>query len=144
MGKGEGWVSDKELATTVYSDYICLNYIDFLSASCKKRWSFVDAIYGVMPIFGMVTKNSPDLPDAPSDRLKALALQIISTQVSDEINIARLITLAEQQHIEQFDILLPYPLSEQQLETIRLEYVKPLNLRQHDDRLTIHMRTFSH
>ncbi len=137
-------MSDKELPTAVRDDCICLNYIDFLSASCKKRWGFVDAIYGVMPIFGMVTKNSPDLPGVPSERLKALALQIISTQVSDEINIARLITLAEQQHIEQFDILLPYPLSEQQLKTIRLEYVKPLHLEQHDDRLIINMPALSH
>lgn len=137
-------MSDKEQASTGRDDHICLNYIDFLAASCKKRWRFVDAIYGVMPIFGMVTKNSPDLPGVPSERLKALALQIISTQVSDEINIARLITLAEQQHIERFEILLPYPLSERQLETIREEYVKPLSLKQDDDRLTIAMPAFSH
>jgi len=142
--KGEKRVSDKELAITGAESPVCLNYIDFLAASCKKRWSFVDAIYGVMPIFGMVTKNSPDLPGAPSERLKALALQIISTQVSDEINIARLITLAEQQQIERFEILLPYPLSEQQLAAIREEYVKPLSLEQHDDRLTIAMPALSH
>ncbi|WP_414148750.1 hypothetical protein ACMGGR_09550 [Erwinia sp. BNK-24-b] len=137
-------MTDKELALKERDSYICLNYIDFLSSSCKKRWSFVDAIYGVMPIFGMVTKNSPDLPTAPSERLKALALQIISTQVSDEINIARLITLAEQQHIERFEILLPYPLSQQQLDVIREEYVKPLTLEQHDDRLAVSMLAFSH
>jgi len=137
-------VTDKEQASTGRDCHICLNYIDFLAASCKKRWSFVDAIYGVMPIFGMVTKNSPDPACPPSERLKALALQIISTQVSDEINIARLITLAEQQHIERFEILLPYPLSDQQLDAIRKEYVKPLSLEQHDDRLTIAMPAFSH
>lgn len=137
-------MSDKELASAVHSDPICLNYIDFLSASCKKRWRFVDAIYGVLPIFGMVTKNSPDLMQPPSERLKALALQIISTQVSDEINIARLITLAEQQRIRLFDILLPYPLSEAQLEAIRQEYVKPLELQQSQDRLTVRIPHFSH
>lgn len=104
----------------------------------------MDAIFGVIPIFGMVTRNSRDLPEVPSERLKALALQIISTQVSDEINIARLITLAEQQHIEQFDILLPYTLSEHQLEMIRHEYVKPLTLQQDGDRLTITIPNFSH
>lgn len=137
-------MSDKEWAGAACSDYICLNYIDFLAASCKKRWRFVDAIYGVLPIFGMVTKESPDLPHAPSERLKALALQIISTQVSDEINIARLITLAKQQQIRQFDILLPYTLSDQQLDAIQKEYVKPLTLQQHDDRLTVNMPTLSH
>lgn len=137
-------MSDKEQVSALHSNHICLNYTDFLSASCKKRWSFVDAIYGVMPIFGMVTKNSPDLPTAPSERLKALALQIISTQVSDEINIARLITLAEQQHINAFDILLPYTLSDQQLDAIRMEYVKPLNLNQQNDCLTVRVPAFSH
>jgi len=143
-GKGEQRVTDKELVSAVHSDHICLNYIDFLAASCKKRWSFVDAIYGVMPIFGMVTRKSQDLPGTPYERLKALALQIISTQVSDEINIARLITLAEQQHIAQFDILLPYPLSEQQLAEIHQEYIKPLSLEQYDDRLTVIIPVFSY
>ena len=137
-------MSDKTVACAGKSDYICLNYIDFLAESCKKRWSFMEAIYGVIPFFGLVTRNTRDLPQAPSERLKVLALQIISTQVSDEINIARLITLAEQQHIHQFDILLPYPLSDQQLDLIRQEYVKPLNLEQHDDRLTVTLPAYSH
>lgn len=121
-----------------HSNPICLNYIDFLSASCKKRWSFVDAIYGVIPFFGMITRKPADLPRVSSpERLKDLALQIISTQVSDEINIARLITLAQQQQIDHFDILLPYPLSEQQMVTIRQEYARPLQLAQYDDRLNV-------
>ncbi|KOC90237.1 hypothetical protein [Winslowiella iniecta] len=137
-------MSEKELASAGYSDRICFNYMDFLSASCKKRWSFVDAIYGVLPIFGMVTRNPDNHQPASSERLKELALQIISTQVSDEINIARLITLAEQQQINQLDILLPYTLSAQQLEAIQLEYRKPLNLIQHNDRLSIHFLPTAH
>lgn len=131
-------MSDKKRVAAEYSNPICLNYIDFLSASCKKRWSFVDAIYGVIPFFGMITRKPADLPRASSpERLKDLALQIISTQVSDEINIARLITLAQQQQIDHFDILLPYPLSEQQMVSIRQEYARPLQLTQFDDRLNV-------
>ncbi|WP_275556230.1 hypothetical protein [Mixta sp. Marseille-Q2659] len=137
-------MSDKQLASAVINDRICFNYTDFLAASCKKRWSFVDAIYGVMPIFGMVTRNPADSQRPPSERLKELALQIISTQVSDEINIARLITLAEQQHIAQFDILLPYPLSSEQLDAIHREYRKPLSLSQQEERLTIQFPTAPH
>ncbi len=86
----------------------------------------------------MITRKPADLPRASSpERLKDLALQIISTQVSDEINIARLITLAQQQQIDHFDILLPYPLSEQQMVTIRQEYARPLQLAQYDDRLNV-------
>lgn len=128
---------DKELASAVYRDRICFNYSDFLSASCKKRWSFMDAIYGVLPIFGMVTRKSAHSLQASEDQLKELALQIISTQVSDEINIARLITLAEQQQICRFDIQLPYPLSDKQLEAIHEEYRKPVALTQQDDLLCV-------
>ncbi len=137
-------VSDKELASAIDSDRICFNYSDFLSASCKKRWSFVDAIYGVLPIFGMVTRKSAHSVQASNEQLKELALQIISTQVSDEINIARLITLAEQQQIGRFTIQLPYPLSAQQLEAIHHEYRKPLNLSQRDDLLCILIPGVSH
>lgn len=139
-------MSDKAPETAGIGSRICFNYIDFLSASCKKRWSFVDAIYGVLPIFGMVTRKPTTAPQANGDRLrlKELALQIISTQVSDEINIARLITLAEQQQIAQFDILLPYALSEKQLALIQQEYDKPLELSQQDERLTILIPAVSH
>lgn len=130
-------MSEEKLASAEYSDRICLNYIDFLSASCKKRWSFVDAIYGVIPFFGMITRKSATSLPSSSEPLKDLALQIISTQVSDEINIARLITLAQQQQIGQFDILMPYPLSESQLVAIRQEYARPLDLEQLDDRLIV-------
>lgn len=130
-------MSEEKLASAEYSDRICLNYIDFLSASCKKRWSFVDAIYGVIPFFGMITRKSATSLPSSSEPLKDLALQIISTQVSDEINIARLITLAQQQQIGQFDILMPYPLSESQLVAIRQEYARPLDLEQLDDRLSV-------
>jgi len=102
-------VFDKELASAVYRDRICFNYSDFLSASCKKRWSFVDAIYGVLPIFGMVTRKSAHSLQASEDQLKELALQIIST----------------------------YPLSDKQLEAIHEEYPKPVALTQQDDLLCV-------
>ncbi|MCK8175759.1 hypothetical protein [Erwinia amylovora] len=135
---------EKKPASVGYSSPICLNYIDFLSASCKKQWRFVDAIYGVIPFFGMITRKPADMPQPSAERLKALALQIISTQVSDEINIARLITLARQQQLEQFDILLPYLLSEQQLDAIHQEYARPFDLQQHDDRLSVNILPMAH
>ncbi|MBD8161677.1 hypothetical protein [Erwinia persicina] len=130
-------VSEEKLASAQYSDRICLNYTEFLSASCKKRWSFVDAIYGVIPFFGMITRKPASEPQTSEAPLKDLALQIISTQVSDEINIARLITLAHQQQIDTFDIQLPYPLSENQLTAIRQEYARPVDLEQQDERLSV-------
>ncbi len=132
-------MSDDKLASGADNQRICFNYSDYLSASCKKHWSFVDAIYGVLPIFGMVTRKSArnSNSETEAELFKAMALQIISTQVSDEINIARLIALAEQQKIVSFEIQLPYPLSELQLAGIHDEYRKPLTLRQYDDCLNI-------
>ena len=97
-----------------------------------------------MPIFGMVTRKSAHRLQGSDDPLKELALQIISTQVSDEINIARLITLAEQQKISRFDIQLPYPLSAEQLDAIHHEYSRPLNLTQQDDLLCVSIPVQSH
>ncbi|OON41152.1 hypothetical protein BTJ39_04060 [Izhakiella australiensis] len=130
-------MSDRKLLSSASRDPICINYLDFLAASCKKRWSFVDAIYGVMPIFGMVTKNPTKKAQNRTDDLRELALQVLSTQVSDEINIVRLITLAEQLQIASFDILLPYTLSEQQIDIIRAEYVKPVSMQLRGDNLSI-------
>lgn len=137
-------MSETELAAIGHNDPVCINYIDFLSASCRKRWSFVDAIYGVIPFFGIVTRKTAAAPRAVPENLKDLALQIISTQVSDEINIVRLITLAGQQQIERVEILLPYTLSDAQLATIRQEYGRPLELQQRDDCLYITLPPLSH
>lgn len=136
---------EKKQASAENGSPVCLNYTDFLSASCKKKWRFVDAIFGVIPFFGMITRKPADDISLPSaERLKELALQIISTQVSDEINIARLITLARQQGIEQFDILLPYLLSQQQMDAVHQEYARPLNMEQHDDRLSVSIPQLAH
>ena len=132
-------MSDKNMNLVGDHEHTCFNYTHFLAASCKKRWRFWDAIYGVMPVFGMVTRNSGSRQQSPAEYLKGLALQIISTQVSDEINIARLIKLAEQQRIARFDILLPYALSDRQIDAIRCEYHKPVHLFQHDECLSIRL-----
>ncbi|WP_139308802.1 hypothetical protein [Pantoea sp. 1.19] len=112
--------------------------MDFLAATCNKRWSFVDAIYGVMPIFGMVTKGSSRRRCGP-EQLKEQAMQILSPQVSDAINLARLIALAAAQHITRFDILLPYPLSDEQLHALRQEYARPVTLTLHEERLQVEL-----
>lgn len=116
---------------------LCFNYSGLLSASCKKKWRFIDAIYGVLPIFGVVTRKAACNRLQTAEHFKELSLQIISTQVGDEINIARLLILAQQQNISQFDIQLPYALSAKQLSHIRDEYRKPVTLLQQDDYLQV-------
>lgn len=112
-------MNSNHLASIARSEKICFDYMDFLSASCRKHWRFVDAIYGVMPIFGMVLKSRVTTSQTRKEQLKELALQVVSTQVSDETNIVRLIDLAQQQGLTVFDIQLPYALETQQLAAIQ-------------------------
>ncbi|TCL02531.1 MULTISPECIES: hypothetical protein [Sodalis] len=130
-----------QLDAGVQGESFCFDYTHYLSASCKKRWSFIDAIYGVMPIFGIVTKTPPVHSHTHQEQLKALALQVLSTQVNDETNIIRLIALAEQQGIFRFEIRLPYALEKGQLGAIQHEFGDHLSLQQHDERLSIQLTT---
>lgn len=43
-------MSGEHVSAPQCSGKVCFDYTEFLAASCKKHWSFVDAIYGVMPI----------------------------------------------------------------------------------------------
>lgn len=111
--------------------------MDFLSASCRKHWRFVDAIYGVMPIFGMVLKSRVTTSQTRKEQLKELALQVVSTQVSDETNIVRLIDLAQQQGLAVFDIQLPYALEAQQLAAIQKECAEGIAITLVGERMTV-------
>lgn len=121
----------------VHGERVCLDYMDFLSASCKKQWRFVDAIYGVMPIFGMVLKSGAAESQTRKEQLKALALQVVSTQLSDETNIIRLIDLARQQQLAVFDIQLPYALDAEQLAAIEKKCANRVVVTQTGERITI-------
>lgn len=130
-------MNSSHLAPVARSEKICFDYMDFLSASCKKQWRFVDAIYGVMPFFGMVLKSQASASQTRKEQLKALALQVVSTQVSDETNIVRLIDLAQQQGLAVFDIKLPYALDKQQLAAIQQECVEGVIISQVGERMSI-------
>lgn len=130
-------VAESTSTLTTDNACMCFNYSSLLLACCKKKWRFVDAIYGVLPIFGVVTRKSAANQLKAAEYFKELSLQVISTQVSDEINIARMLVLAEQQNISRFDIQLPYPLSDQQLANIQLEYRKAVTLVQEDEYLRV-------
>ncbi len=130
-------MADSRLVPDARSETASFNYMEYLSASCKKQWSFLDAIYGVLPFFGMVLRSRTTQEKSKQDTLNALALQVVSTQVSDEINIVRLIELAQQQNIYTVDIHLPYGLTEEQLAAIHLECKHPLDLTQNDEHLAV-------
>lgn len=130
-------MSGEPIGVPVHGEKVCFDYTEFLAASCKKRWSFIDAIYGVMPIFGMVVKSQTEPERTHQERLTALALQVLSTQLSDETNIIRLIRLAEQQGITELDIQLPYPLEAVQLDEIKQKFPLSMKISQQGECLSV-------
>lgn len=129
-------MSENELMPNNHNQ-VSFDYCQCLASTCKKHWKFIDAIYGVLPLFGMVLRKGACNSINSNELFQELALQVISPQVSDEVNISRLIILANQQQIKRFDITLPYPLTAQQLGKIKEEYAKPVQLHWQDDYLTI-------
>lgn len=130
-------MNENRLVSDARSQKASFDYMEYLSASCKKKWSFVDAIYGVMPFFGMVLKSRSQKDKSKQESLRALALQVVSTQVSDETNIVRLIELAEQQGMYSIDINLPYSLTDDQLTAIKVECKHLVQLSQNNDQLFV-------
>lgn len=130
-------MNENRLVPDARSQKASFDYMEYLSASCKKKWSFVDAIYGVMPFFGMVLKSRSQKDKSKQESLRALALQVVSTQVSDETNIVRLIELAEQQGMYNIDITLPYSLTDDQLTAIKVECKHLVQLSQNNDHLMV-------
>ena len=130
-------MNENRLVPDARSQKASFDYMEYLSASCKKKWSFVDAIYGVMPFFGMVLKSRSQKDKSKQESLRALALQVVSTQVSDETNIVRLIELAEQQGMYIIDITLPYSLTDDQLTAIKVECKHLVQLSQNNDHLMV-------
>lgn len=143
-GEEPGMTTDR-LASGAGSERVCFNYMEYLSASCKKQWRFVDAIYGVLPIFGLVLKSRTAPAQSRQEQLKELALQVVSTQVSDEVNVARLILLARQQGLQAVDICLPYALTPEQLAVVREECEQEdVVLVQHGECLTVTLTPARH
>jgi len=85
----------------------------------------------------MVLKSRVTTSQTRKEQLKELALQVVSTQVSDETNIVRLIDLAQQQGLTVFDIQLPYALEAQQLAAIQKECEEGIAIALVGERMTI-------
>ena len=112
---------------------VTFDYTAFLAESCKKKW-----IYSVIPLFGFVLNSQINKDKKTEDRLRDLALQILSTQISDENNIARLIRLAKQQKITHLRVCLPYALNASQLSSIEKE-CPSAQLQQQDEFLDVNI-----
>jgi len=94
------------------------DYTSFLGASCKKKWTFLEILTSIAPVFSTVWKDSLNDSVRPEDRLWEQAFNTLSAQNSDESNLIRLVKLAKIEGIGELKLMMPYELDQQQLELI--------------------------
>jgi len=94
------------------------DYTSFLGASCKKKWTFLEILTSIAPVFSTVWKDSLNDSARPEDRLWEQAFNTLSAQNSDESNLIRLVKLAKIEGIGELKLMMPYELDQQQLELI--------------------------
>ncbi|CDT97654.1 conserved hypothetical protein [Vibrio coralliirubri] len=104
---------DKQEETRVEFDYTT-----FLGASCSKKWTFLEALTTIAPVFSTVWRDSIKELASPEDRLWQMALKSMSTRKSDESNIVTLLKLAKLEGINELKVVMPYSLEEEQIEYI--------------------------
>ncbi|OBT32332.1 transporter [Vibrio splendidus] len=104
---------DKQIETRVEFDYTT-----FLGASCSKKWTFLEALTTIAPVFSTVWRDSIKELASPEDRLWQMALKSMSTRKSDESNIVTLLKLARLEGINELKVVMPYSLEEEQIEYI--------------------------
>ncbi|MGF1742965.1 transporter [Vibrio profundum] len=107
-------------------EYVEFDYTSFLSESCGKQWTFVEAMNAY--IAGLATTlgysnliSAQDAHSSPEDRLWHAALKVLSTNHSDESNLVTLCTLAKTEGIESIKLVMPYPLNHTQIDSIMVE-----------------------
>jgi len=97
---------------------VVFDYTSFLSASCKHKLTFIDALKALLPALEISWTSSLPIGLTESEKLQMQALKVLSTNISDANNMIRLLRLARSEHIGNLLITLPYSLDEEQLALI--------------------------
>ncbi|MGF1684723.1 hypothetical protein L4D09_28275 [Photobacterium makurazakiensis] len=119
---------------------VVFDYTTFLSASCKQKVTFADALKALVPSFEISWTSSMPNGMTESEKLQMQALKVLSTNISDENNIIRLLRLARSEYIDELVIQLPYALEDNQLVQIESRAVcKVIILDENEEMLRIHM-----
>ncbi len=100
------------------SSNVVFDYTSFLSASCKHRLTFIDALKTLVPAFEISWTSSLPNELTESEKLQLQALKVLSTNISDSNNLIRLLRLARSEQINELLITLPYALESEQLDLI--------------------------
>ncbi|MGC9422619.1 MULTISPECIES: transporter [Vibrio] len=98
---------------------VVFDYTNFLGVSCRKKWTFSEALLSFSPIFGTVWQDTVKLSQTQEERLWEMALRRLSTRRSDETNLITLLKLAKLEGIEELKLVMPYALEPEQITLIQ-------------------------
>ncbi|HAS61931.1 MAG TPA: transporter [Vibrio sp.] len=117
---------------------VIFDYTSFLGEAYSKKWTFLEAISTISPVFNTAAKDSIEQSRTPEERLKNKAMRSLSASRSDESNIHTLLELAKTEGIHELRLVMPYELEQEQLERLkeRLE-VSITNLEQDELMVTL-------
>lgn len=98
---------------------VVFDYTSFLGASCSKKWTFLEALSSIAPVFTIAWKDSVEQSRNPEDRLWEQAMKSLSASRSDESNIQTLVKLAKTEGIHELKLVMPYELESDVIERIQ-------------------------
>ena len=98
---------------------VVFDYTSFLGASCSKKWTFLEALSAIAPVFSVTWKDTIEHSRSPDERLWEQAMKSLSASRSDESNIHTLVTLAKMEGIQELKLVMPYGLEKEQIERLQ-------------------------
>ena len=105
---------------------VVFDYTSFLSASCKHRMTFSDALKALIPAFEISWTSSLPKELTESEKLQMQALKVLSTNTSDSNNLIRLLRLARAEQIDELLITLVFLMMQQQHYNLMKKVLKQL------------------
>ncbi len=109
------------------------DYTSFLGESCSQKWTFIDALSSIAPVFSTVWDEATKDVSDPNARLWEMAMKSLSSRRSDESNLVTLIKIARHENIERVQLMMPYALEPEQIEVIQAKTKAKIVRLQADD-----------
>ncbi|ODS11602.1 hypothetical protein VSF3289_01869 [Vibrio scophthalmi] len=117
---------------------VVFDYTSFLGASCSKKWTFLEALSTIAPVFTIAWKDTVELSRSPEERLWEQAMKSLSASRSDESNIHTLVKLAKSEGIDELKLVMPYELESELIERLKMRsQVNIQNLQQDEWMITL-------
>ncbi|MCG3728220.1 transporter [Vibrio cincinnatiensis] len=112
---------------------VVFDYTSFLGVSCRKKWTFSEALLSFAPIFGAVWQDTVKLSQTQEERLWDMALRRLSSRRSDEANLITLLKLAKSEGIEELKLVMPYSLEPEQITLIQEKSASQIKVLEMDE-----------